>query len=115
MVEFPEDIWCKIKSFRPATTITIIDIGSTLLVKPIKTNSFIIKDVVLKFISTKYCFNSLCNWFIFKDDIIHSKTFLKFQNISNVIYENNDVLIDVSNIDLLDFKLKNTNYINVIY
>ena len=116
MVEFPEDIWCKIKSFRPVTTINIVNIGSLLLVKPIKANSFIIKDVVLKFISTKAdCFNILRIWFVFKDDIIHSKTFLEFQQISNVIMENNDILIVVSNVYLLDFKLKNTSYINVIY
>ena len=40
MVEFPEDVWCKIKSFRPVTNINL------------NADSFIIKDVVLEHIAT---------------------------------------------------------------
>jgi hypothetical protein len=70
MVEFPEDIWCKIKSFRPVTTYNE------------NTRSVIIKDVVVKFLSTKtYGFNYISNWFIIEDDTIHSKIFLEFQKI----------------------------------
>ena len=68
MVEFPEDIWCKIKSFKPVKTFNP------------NARSFIIKDVVVKFLSTKtYGFNYISNWFIIEDDIIHSKIFLEFQ------------------------------------
>ena len=68
MVEFPEDIWCKIKSFRPVTTYNP------------NAGLFIIKGVELKFVSTKvYGFNYLSNWFIIEDDTINSKTFLEFQ------------------------------------
>ena len=60
-VEFPEEVWNKIKLFKPELPINL------------NAHSFIIKDVVLKFISTKAdCFNILRNWFVFKDDIIHS-------------------------------------------
>jgi hypothetical protein len=73
-VEFPEEVWNKIKLFKPDLPINL------------KAHSFIIKDVVLKFISTKADqFNQLHSWFIIEDDIIHSKTFLEFQRCSIVI------------------------------
>ena len=63
-VEFPEEVWNEIKLFKPELPINL------------NAHSFIIKDVVLKFISTKADhFNQLHSWFIIEDDIIHSKTF----------------------------------------
>ena len=74
MVEFPQDMWDKIKSFRTISSFNPND------------RSLIIKDVVLKIISTKADhFNQLHNWFIIEDDIIHSKSFLEVGKYTNVL------------------------------
>ena len=88
MVEFPQDSWDKIKSFR---TVSSLDPNA---------RSFIIKDVVLKFLSTKvYGFSCLCNWFIIEDDIIHSKTFLDFQkNTGAIMKGDTNFLINIDSI-----------------
>ena len=92
-VEFPEEVWNKIKLFKPELPINL------------NSHSFIIKDVVLKFISTKADhFNQLHSWFIIEDDIIQSKTFLQFQRCSNLIMKNKDFLIDISNTYLHSIK-----------
>jgi hypothetical protein len=61
LVEFPEDVWTKIKSFRP---VTYFDLG---------VDSFIIKDVVLDYlVSIGDGYIEQRNVFKFVDDIIYS-------------------------------------------
>ena len=61
-VEFPDHVWDILKSFRTVPTFNP------------NARTFIIKDVVLKFMSTKvYALRQLYNWFIIEDGIIHSK------------------------------------------
>ena len=72
-MEFPEDVWTKIKSFRPVTYVNL------------NVDSFIIKDVVLEYIC---CvgdgYIEQRNVFKFVDDIIYSKRFLNCQRCSRV-------------------------------
>ena len=64
MVEFPEDIWCKIKSFKTAPYFNL------------NADSLIIKDVVLEYLATTGdSYINQRNVFKFVDDIIHSKRF----------------------------------------
>ena len=69
-MEFPEDVWTKIKAFRP---VTYVDLDK---------DSFIIKDVVLEYIC---CvgdgYIEQRNVFKFVDDIIYSNFFYFFNNI----------------------------------
>ena len=61
MVEFPEDVWTKIKSFRPAT---YFDLG---------VDSFILKDVVLEYlVSIGDGYIEQRNVFKFVEDIMYS-------------------------------------------
>ena len=79
MVEFPEDVWCKIKEFK---TNPYFNLDS---------DSFIIKDVVLEhlaMIGDGYIEHR--NVFKFVDDIIHSKRFLNFQIRNKIITKNED-------------------------
>ena len=92
-VEFPEEVWNKIKLFKPELPINL------------NSHSFIIKDVVLKFISTKADhFNQLHSWFIVESDSIHSKSCLEGQRCSNVVFTNKDVVIEVSNVSNLTLR-----------
>ena len=78
-MEFPEDIWCKIKSFKKAPYFNL------------DADSFIIKDVVLEYVvSIGDGYISQRNVFKFVDDIIHSKRFLYFQMRSKLIKKEND-------------------------
>ena len=59
MVEFSQDIWDEVKSFRTITNIIL------------NSKSFIIKDVVLKYIKTEIEYNTTrIDWFSIEDDII---------------------------------------------
>ena len=83
MVEFREDIWCKIKSFRPVTNIIL------------NSKSFIIQDVVLKYMNCDIFKDALLRnssvrtthiyWFSIEDDIIYSKNFARFKNQSGLV------------------------------
>ena len=79
MVEFPEHIWCKIKSFKTNPYFNL------------DADSFIIKDVVLEYaVSIGDGYIEQRNVFKFVDDIIHSKRFLKFQIRSKLIKKETD-------------------------
>ena len=96
MVEFPQDIWSKIKTYQPKPC--AIDVS-----KP-----FIIKDVVLTHIRTDGRFS----WFIVQDDIIHSDT-IKLYIIFNPLIKISDnlfsqvLLISIKYVDVSKFKLEN--------
>jgi hypothetical protein len=100
-MEFPEDVWTKIKLFRP---VTYVDLDK---------DSFIIKDVVLEYIC---CvgdgYIEQRNVFKFVDDIIYSKNFLLFKQYSKVIVKNkNDFLIYIDECFCPDLKFnKNELY-----
>ena len=69
-MEFPEDVWTKIKSFKP---ITYVDLN---------VDSFIIKNVVLEYIaSIGDGYIEQRNVFKFVDDIIYSKLFYFFNYV----------------------------------
>ena len=78
-MEFPEDVWTKIKLFRPVTDVDL------------DKDSFIIKDVVLQYIC---CvgdgYIEQRNVFKFVDDIIYSKLFLRFQLCTKIIVKNDN-------------------------
>ena len=74
MVEFSQDIWDKIKSFRTVSNIIL------------NSKSFIIKDVVLKYIKTEIEYNTTrIDWFSIEDNIIYSKNFARFRNQSGLV------------------------------
>ena len=67
-VELPEDIWNKIELCKPEFPINL------------NTLSFIIKDVVLKYVKTEIEYNTIrIDWFSIEDDIIYSKNFARFK------------------------------------
>jgi hypothetical protein len=79
MVEFPEDMRSKIKSFRTAPYFNL------------DADSFVIKDVVLEYLATiGDSFISQRSVFKLVDDSIYSKRFLNFQRRSKVIKKNDD-------------------------
>ena len=85
MVEFPEDVWTKIKSFRP---VTYFDLG---------VDSFINKDVVLEYlVKIGDGYFEQRNVFKRVDEIIYSKFFL-FQLYNKVIVKNRDFKFIVMN------------------
>ena len=95
-MEFPKDVWTKIKSFRP---VTYVDLN---------VDSFIIKDVVLEYLaSIGDGYIEQRNVFKFVDDIIYSKRFLLFQQYNKVIMKNNnnnDFLIYIDECFCPDFQ-----------
>ena len=80
MVEYPEDVWTKIKSFRP---VTYFDLDN---------DSFIIKDVVLEYlVSIGDGYIEQRNVFKFVDDIIYSIFFFNFFQLYNKVIVKNKI------------------------
>jgi hypothetical protein len=90
IVECPDHVWNTIKSFIPEPSFNL------------DADSFIIKDVVLKFDMTRTDFQHRQDWFIFTDDITKSKTFHELRARANYIINHpggGDYRIGFRNID----------------